>query len=208
KDRAFHFELMTGLGRVGQVAIVTERDLAKTAFDQERLRFVNADFPRGRITHVADGRAPGQLRQELLLEDVVDMSRSGFGGQPRAIGCDYSGGLLAAVLQRIKTEVGQARRFLVAKNAEDTAFFSKFVEHISLKMIYRGDDLSEAQYKQSGLGCRKRRVFPKQEKARRNAARGEGGSSWIFSHTYSRAASASACVLKVATIMINGAVGV
>jgi hypothetical protein len=48
----------------------------------------------------------------------------------RTVGADYSCGLLAAMLQRIETEVGQARRLLMAENAEDTTLFSEFIEHI------------------------------------------------------------------------------
>jgi hypothetical protein len=33
------------------------------------------------------------------------------------------------VLQRVQAKIGQARRFVVAENAEDTTLFSEFVEH-------------------------------------------------------------------------------
>src|SRR5262249_47277687 len=60
EDRALHFELISGLARVGQIAVVAERDLSEAALDQERLRLVYADLPGRRIAHMADGRAPGQ----------------------------------------------------------------------------------------------------------------------------------------------------
>src|SRR5262249_35570510 len=73
EDRALHFELVAGFGRIGQIAVVAERHLTEAAFDQERLRLVDADLAGRRITHVADGRAPGQSGEGLLLKDVVDM---------------------------------------------------------------------------------------------------------------------------------------
>src|SRR5262245_5518145 len=129
EDRAFHFEPIADLGRVGQIAVMAERYLAEAAFDQERLRLVDADLAGGRITHVADGGLSGQSGKALLLKDVVDMPHSSLCAQHRTVRGDYSGGLLASVLQRVKTEIGQARRFVVAENAEDTTLFSEFVEH-------------------------------------------------------------------------------
>src|SRR5215475_896780 len=129
EDRAFHFEPISGLGRVGQVAVVAERDLTEAAFDQERLGLVDADLPGRRITHMADSRAPGQSGEALFLEDVVDVPHPALEAQQRAVGGDYTGRLLAAVLQRVQAEIGQARRFLMAENAEDTTLFSEFVEH-------------------------------------------------------------------------------
>src|SRR5215510_10425244 len=129
EDRALQFESISGLGRVRQIAIVAERDLAEAAFDQERLRLVDADLPGSRITHMADGRALGQPGEALFLEDVVDVPHPALEAQQRAVGGDYTGRLLAAVLQRVQAEIGQARRFLMAENAEDTTLFSEFVEH-------------------------------------------------------------------------------
>jgi hypothetical protein len=78
---------------------------------------------------MADGRAPGQSGKALLLEDVVDVTHPALVAQQRAVRGDYPGRLLAAVLQRVQAEIGQARRLVVAENAEDTTLFSEFVEH-------------------------------------------------------------------------------
>src|SRR5262245_53411457 len=129
EDRAFHFEPVADLGRVGQIAVVAERYLTEATFDQERLRLVDADLAGCRISHVADGGASGQSGKCLLLKDVVDMPHSALSAQHRPVRGDYSGGLLAAVLKRVKAEIGQARRFIVAENAEDTTLFSEFIEH-------------------------------------------------------------------------------
>src|SRR5499426_2878736 len=129
KDRAFHLEPISGLGSVGQISVVAERDLTEAAFDQERLCLVYAYLAGRRITHVADGGAPGQSGKALLLKDVIDMPHPALGAQRRAVSGDYPGRLLAAVLQRVQAEIGQARRFLMAENAEDTTLFSEFIEH-------------------------------------------------------------------------------
>src|SRR5262249_14800565 len=123
-------ELIASLGRVWQVAVVTERDLTEAAFDQERLRLIDADLAGRRITHVADGRASGQPGEALFLKDVVDMPHSALDAKHRTVRADYSGGLLAAVLQSVQPEVSQPRRLLMAENAEDTTLFSEFIEHI------------------------------------------------------------------------------
>jgi hypothetical protein len=78
---------------------------------------------------MSDGRAPGQSGEALFLKDVVDVTHPELDAQHRAVRGDYPGGLLAAVLQRVQAKIGQARRFVVAKNAEDTTLFSEFVEH-------------------------------------------------------------------------------
>src|SRR5262249_44038637 len=129
KDRAFHLEPISGLGRVGQISVVAERDLTEAAFDQKRLSLVYADLARRRIPHVADGGASGQSAKALLLKDVVDVPHPALDAQRRAVRGDYPGRLLAAVLKRVQAEIGQARRFIVAENAEYTTLFSEFVEH-------------------------------------------------------------------------------
>src|SRR5262245_18114633 len=131
---------MASIGSVGQVDVMAECDLTETAFDQERLRLIDADFSRGRIAHVANGGFSGQLRQALFLKDVIDMCHSAFGAKLTTVGGNYPGRFLATMLQRVKPQIGQARRFLVTKNAEDATLFSKFVEHINI-MIYRHDEL-------------------------------------------------------------------
>src|SRR5215510_5243566 len=87
--RALHFEPMSSLGRVRQIAVVAERDLAEAALDQERLRLVDADLPGSRIAHMADGRAPGQSGEALFLEDVVDVPHPTLDVQQRAVRGDY-----------------------------------------------------------------------------------------------------------------------
>ena len=65
----------------------------------------------------------------LRREDVGDMSHF-FLRQDLTVG-DRSdpGALLAAMLQRIETEVDEVRRIPVIQDAEDPAFFFEFVEH-------------------------------------------------------------------------------
>ena len=45
----------------------------------------------------------------------------------RAVGGSDAGGFLPAMLQRVKTEIGELRRFWVAKNAEHAAMIVKVI---------------------------------------------------------------------------------
>src|SRR5215468_4105498 len=85
EDRPLHFEPISGFGRVGQIAVVAERDLSKAALDQERLRLVDADLPGRRIAHMTDGRAPEQSGDALFLEDVVDVPHPALDAKKRAV---------------------------------------------------------------------------------------------------------------------------
>ena len=107
---------------------MTSCDLAVLTRHEKRLRFVDRDFARGRIAHVTDGARAAQAIECRLIERFRDVSHLSFEPQLDAVGSYDAAGFLAAVLQRIKAEIGQSRGVRVAVDAEDTTLFTELVD--------------------------------------------------------------------------------
>ena len=72
EDRAARLELGAELLGVGEVAVVADGERAARVVDGDGLRVLDVRAARGRVAHVADGDAPGQLAELLLREGVLD----------------------------------------------------------------------------------------------------------------------------------------
>ena len=94
------------LDRVGQVAVVGERQLAAVVAP-DRLRVLPGAAAGGRVAHVADRHVALQRLQLLLVEDLGDEARVAHGGDVAALAGGDPGRLLAAVLERVEAEVGE-----------------------------------------------------------------------------------------------------
>jgi hypothetical protein len=118
EDRASGLEAGAQLVGVDQVAVVGDGDRAARVVEQERLGVAQLGAAGGRVAGVADGRAPGQAGQGLLVEDVGDQAHADVAAQALVAG-DQPGGLLAAVLQGVQAQVGQVGGLVVTMDAED-----------------------------------------------------------------------------------------
>src|SRR5215472_10887201 len=136
KDRAAMLKLAAPLGGVGQIAVVTERNLALVAVDHNGLG-VQQRFVAGRgIPRVADGQAAGQLRENAGLENLFNFAHGAMVLEFQAVACDDAGGFLTAMLEGIKAEVNQIRGFGMAKNAEDATMVVEVVVRETEKVAH------------------------------------------------------------------------
>ena len=115
-------ELGTQLLHVHEIAVVAQRDRARAAVVDQRLRIRPPVRARRRVARVPDRELSGERLELLLVEDLGDETHVANDGQPpRVRDCDPRR-LLAAVLEGEETEVRKTRdvAFLRA-NPEDAA---------------------------------------------------------------------------------------
>ena len=103
-------ELLAELGGVRQVAVVAERDRARAAVVDERLRVRPLRSSRSSSSACGRSRVAVQAAQLLLVEDLRHEPHVAQRGQPAVVGDGDPGRLLAAVLEREQAEVGRAAR--------------------------------------------------------------------------------------------------
>ena len=100
-------ELLVQLERVDQVAVVGERDLAAVGA-VDRLGVLPRRRAGRRVAHVADGHRAGERAQLRLVEDLRDEAEVAQGHDVAVLARGDPGRLLAAVLERVQREVGEA----------------------------------------------------------------------------------------------------
>ena len=113
-------QVVAHLTDVDEVAVVAERDRARAAVLDERLRVRPLRRARRRVARVADRDLAAQAVQLLLVEDLRDEAEVAQRRQPAVLGDGDPRRLLAAVLEREQAEVGEAR---------DVAFGGVDAEH-------------------------------------------------------------------------------
>src|SRR6185437_10302990 len=121
------FEIAAKLKRIGQIAIVCERQFALVAITRQRLRVAQRGVACRGITRVANGCEPGQPADNIWSEHLLHESHTPFDAELHPIASSDSGGFLAAMLKRIESEIGQFRRFFRAEDAEHATLFVKMV---------------------------------------------------------------------------------
>ena len=103
-----------------------ERDGSRTPVVDEGLGVRPLVRPRRRVARVPDRHLAGERLQLLLVEDVRDEAHLAQNRQPPAVGNGDPCRLLAAVLQREETEVGEPRHVPVGRtDAEHPAHQSR-----------------------------------------------------------------------------------
>src|SRR5579883_1797119 len=121
KDRATMFEAAAELGGIREIAVVREGQFAFIAIDDDWLRVCERSIAGGGIARVANGGRTRQAGQHMGLEDFLDEAHGFFEMQDRAVGRNDACRFLAAMLKRVKPEVGQLRSFRMAEDSCDTA---------------------------------------------------------------------------------------
>ena len=120
-------QLVVELDRVGQVAVVGERHLAAVVAP-DRLRVLPRAAAGGRVADVADRHVAVERPQLLLVEDLGDEPGVAQGGDVAALAGGDPGRLLAAVLERVEGEVGEAGDVVAGcVNAEHPALVARSV---------------------------------------------------------------------------------
>src|SRR5918999_170049 len=120
-------ELRVQLHRVDEVPVVRERYLAAVRAP-DRLSVLPSRRSRGRVTHVSHRHLTLKRTQLLLVEDLGDEAEVAHGHDVALVGGRDAGGLLAAVLERVEREVGEAGDVVLRRiDAEDAALVARTV---------------------------------------------------------------------------------
>ena len=127
-DGAVGDELAPQRQRVGEVAVVGEREAAGVEVGKQRLHVAQDGVAGCRVAVVAERDVALEAPDHVgLVEVVADEPEPPLGVEVGAVVGDDAGGLLAAMLQGVETERGQGRRVLVAEHAEHPALLSERV---------------------------------------------------------------------------------
>ena len=128
KDRARRDQLAPQRQRIGQVAVMGERQAAGIDIGEERLHIPQRGFAYRRIADMADsGRARQAVDDGLLVEVVADEPEAALGVEPVAIEADDAGRFLSPVLEGMQAESGQGRGIGMIEDAENAAFFMQLI---------------------------------------------------------------------------------
>ena len=109
-------------GGVGQVAVVRDGDLAARAIHRERLGVAEIGRAGGRVARVADGAVADEVVQDFrVVENLRHEAHAVVLVKFPVVAGDDAGAFLPAMLQRVKSVVGEFGGVRVAENAEDSA---------------------------------------------------------------------------------------
>src|SRR5687768_9088428 len=113
----------------GEVAILEAHpSLPLLAGHENMLSLESRNLARGRIAHVTNCTGAAQAIEMLLRESFGNVSHFALLPEFDAVGCDDATRLLPAVLQRIQTQVSQARGVRMTVNPEDATLFSQLAD--------------------------------------------------------------------------------
>ena len=122
KDRSLRDEIRPQRLGVGQVAVVRERERALAIAGENRLRVGDHRRSSGRVTGVTDRHVAGQAPEHGLVENIRHESHAPVRARDaRSIDRDHAGRLLAAMLEAVQPQIGDARRVRNARYADDAA---------------------------------------------------------------------------------------
>ncbi len=115
-------QLLAQLADVDEVAVVPERDRARAAVVEQRLRVRPRRRAGRRVARVADRDLAAQAVELLLVEHLRDEAEVAHPREATALGDGDSRRLLAAVLEREEAEVREPRDVVAGRvHAEDSA---------------------------------------------------------------------------------------
>ena len=128
EDRAAPVERPAELHRVGQIAVVGDREATLGKLGIKRLDVAQRGFAGGRIAHVADRAAARQRAHHLVAVEIAgDMAHRAMRVEIGAVEAGDAGRFLAAVLEGVQAERDEARGIVGAPHAEDAAFLAQLV---------------------------------------------------------------------------------
>src|SRR5580693_7061194 len=127
EDRAAMLEFAAPLGGIGEIAVVAEGDFALVAIDHDGLRVEKSFIAGGRIARVADRKVSRQLSEHAGLKDFFDVAHGAMQEEICAVARNDACGFLAAMLKRIKAQIGEIGGFGMAEYAEHTTLVVKMI---------------------------------------------------------------------------------
>src|SRR5262249_45463489 len=102
-------------------------NLAMLTSHQKWLAFAHGNFARSRIANMADRAVSVKAIEPGLIECFGHVTHAPFRVQLAFIRSDNPTRFLATMLERVETEISQPRRFRMAKDTKDAAFFMQLV---------------------------------------------------------------------------------
>jgi hypothetical protein len=106
EDRALILELATQLGRVREVAVVGERDVAAAKPRQHRLGVFDGGGSRGAVARVADGERALEGGDGRAVEAIRDEPHLASRSRVAVVVDRHDArGLLTAMLQRVQSQM-------------------------------------------------------------------------------------------------------
>ena len=120
EDRAAAVERPPKLERVRQIAVVRDSKAAAGKFGEQWLDIPQRRLAGGRVAHVADPAASGELAHDILAIEVSgDVAHRPVRVKMLAVEGGDPGRFLAAVLERVKAKRNQAGGAVGTPDAED-----------------------------------------------------------------------------------------
>ena len=121
-DGAFFDEAVAQRQRVGEIAVMAQREAAGIEIDEERLHVAQHRIAAGRVADMADRHVALQpLDHRARGEMVADQADAALGMEMVAVEADDARRLLAAMLERVQAERGERRGIGMVEDAEDAA---------------------------------------------------------------------------------------
>ena len=121
EDRAVLLHLPPQRLRVGEVAVVGDRDRAAGRGGRDRLSVPQIGAAGRGIAHVANGPVTLEAAKPLGAEDVRHPSHVLLDVEGGAVGGGDACRLLPAMLERVETEIGDVPGLRMVPDAEETA---------------------------------------------------------------------------------------
>src|SRR5579872_5730866 len=128
EDAAAPHQTVAQLIRVGEVAVVADRQAAEGEIGEQRLHVAQRDLAGGGIADVTDCRMSRQPTDDVLgTEILADETEAAMGVKLLAVVGDDSGRFLAAMLQGVQSQRSQGCRIGMPINPENAAFLPEMV---------------------------------------------------------------------------------
>jgi hypothetical protein len=116
------------LHRVGDIAVVRDREPAFAQLGKQRLDVAQCGLTRGRVADMADRGAASEFADDVVFVEVAgDMTHRAMRMEMPAVEAGDACGFLAAVLERVKAERDEAGGIVGAPDAEHAAFLAQLV---------------------------------------------------------------------------------
>ena len=129
EDGAAMFQFAAPFGGVGEIAVVAEGDFAFVAVNHDGLRVEESLASAGALNNACGRwrRLPGKLGKHRGLKNFLDVAHGAVEVEFGTVARNNAGGFLAAMLKRVKPEIGEIGGFGMAEDAEHTTLVVKMI---------------------------------------------------------------------------------
>jgi len=125
---SFPLQPVAQVARIHQIAVMRDRDKTASRVHANRLGVEQRRISSGGIPGVADGHFTGKLGEDVFGEDIRHQPHTFDIGKLVIVGGRNAGRFLAAVLQRIKSEICLMGRIGVPVDRDHAALLAQLIE--------------------------------------------------------------------------------